>query len=123
MLKNGEENDILGEVQRGFRTDRRFEDHIFVLKSIIATRRAEGKKTFLAFLDFKKALDSVWRQGLITAAKRIGIRGKLLNLLRNMYNDVKCKVVFNDLESDKFSINEGVAVHCQQSFFLYTLTN
>ena len=38
-----EENDVLTEVQGGFRKDHRCEDHIFTIKSIIATRSAEKK--------------------------------------------------------------------------------
>ena len=40
-----EENDVLTEVQGGFRKDHRCEDHIFTLRSIFATRSAEKKPT------------------------------------------------------------------------------
>ena len=116
-----EEHNILTEVQGGFRYNRRCEDHIFVLKSILATRQAEGKKTHLAFLDFKKAFDSVWRQGLLRATKNVGINGKLLNLIQNMYSNVKCKVVFNDIESDMFDVNEGVKQGCPLSPVLFSI--
>ena len=45
-----EENDDLMEVQGGFRKDHRCEDHIFTLKSIIATRSAEKKTHLLSLL-------------------------------------------------------------------------
>ena len=74
-----ETNNILTEIQGGFRKGSRCEDHIFTLKSIMATHQAEGKKTFLAFLDFKKDFDTVWRDGLFLAAKKTGISGSFLN--------------------------------------------
>ena len=48
-----ENNNILSEVQGGFRKNHRCEDHVFTLKSIAATRLAENKQTYMAFLDFR----------------------------------------------------------------------
>ena len=62
-----EGSNSLTEVQGGFRPSHRCEDHSFTLKSIAACRLAEGKKTYMAFLDFRKAFDTVWR-GLMLAA-------------------------------------------------------
>ncbi|XP_072023451.1 uncharacterized protein [Amphiura filiformis] len=56
-----EKDNILSEVQGGFRKDYRCEDHIFTVQSIAASRLAEGKATYMAFLDFRKAFDTVWR--------------------------------------------------------------
>ena len=67
-----EDNNLLSEIQGGFRTD-----HIFTLKCILTCRQAEGKKTHLAFLDFKKAFDTIWRDGLLKAVWDIGIRGRI----------------------------------------------
>ena len=38
----------------------------------------EGKKTWLAFLDLKKAYDSVWREGLWAKVARFGLGGNFL---------------------------------------------
>ena len=116
-----EEHDLLTEVQGGFRKDRRCEDHIFVLKSIIATRQAEGKKTYLTFLDFKKAFDTVWREGLLFAIKQLGIKGSLLNIIKGLYTDVKCRVLFNDLKTELFTVNEGVKQGCPLSPLLFSI--
>ena len=35
------------------------------------------------FIDFEKAFDSVWKQGLIVKLKELGIRGRILKLLNN----------------------------------------
>ncbi|XP_033118415.1 uncharacterized protein LOC117118035 [Anneissia japonica] len=84
-----EEFNVLSEVQGGFREDRRCEDHIFTLKSIISTRQSEGKKTFLAFSDFLKAFDTVWREGLFSAVSNIGVKGNLLQIIKNLYENVQ----------------------------------
>lgn len=116
-----EDNNILTEVQGSFRKDRRCEDHVFTLKSIIAARKAEGKQTFLAFLDFKKAFDTVWRDGLLTAARKVGITGSLLRILSNMYTNVECKVKFSNIETSFFSVDEGVKQGCVLSPILFCI--
>jgi len=116
-----ESNDILTEVQGGFRKDHRCEDHIFTLKSIIATRSAENKSTYLAFLDFRKAFDTVWREGLLSIAWNIGIRGKVWNILDNLYKNVQCNVKLGDIETDLFDIDEGLKQGCVLSPILFCI--
>ena len=64
-----EREGILGEAQGGFRRDRQTIDQLFVLNSITQLRRSRGKKTWLAFLDLRKAFPSVWQEGLYIKKK------------------------------------------------------
>jgi len=116
-----EENNLLSEIQGGFRADHRCEDHIFTLKSIISCRRSEKKHTYLAFLDFKKAFDSVWREGLLNAVWEIGIRGRIWRVISNMYNNVQSQVKFGDITTDFFQIDEGVKQGCVLSPILFCI--
>jgi len=116
-----EDNNILTDIQGSFRKDRRCEDHVFTLKSICATRKAEGKNTFLAFLDFKKAFDTVYRKGLFKAIKSIGIEGSLLNIIMNLYSNVKSKVRFQDFETELFNVDEGVKQGCVLSPIIFCI--
>jgi hypothetical protein len=116
-----ENNNVLTEVQGGFRKDHRCDDHIFNLKSIIATRSAENKSTYLAFLDFRKAFDTVWREGLLSVAWNIGIRGKVWNVLDELYKNVECNVKFGDVVTDFFSIDEGLKQGCVLSPILFCM--
>ena len=114
-----ESNNILSEIQGGFRKDHRCEDHIFTLKSIVSARQAENKTTHLAFLDFRKAFDTVWRDGLLSIAWNIGIRGKIWNIIDSLYNNVLCNVKFGDIVTDFFEIDEGVKQGCVLSPILF----
>lgn len=114
-----EDQNILSEVQGGFRKDHRCEDHIFTLKSIITTRQADNKPTFLAFLDFRKAFDTVWRDGLLSIAWKLGIRGSAWNLLDSLYTNVQAKVSFGDIDTDLFDIDDGVKQGCVLSPILF----
>jgi len=116
-----EDHNILSEIQGGFRKDHRCEDHIFTLKSILATRLAENRPTFLAFLDFRKAFDTVWREGLLTIAWKLGIRGNAWNLIDCMYTDVQAKVSFGEIDTDFFDIEDGVKQGCVLSPILFCI--
>ena len=56
-----EQNDKIVDEQNGFRKSRSTTDHILSLTSIIDTRKKVKKSTFCAFVDFKKAYDTIDR--------------------------------------------------------------
>ena len=116
-----EEHKLLSEMQGGFRKNYRCEDHIFSLKSIAATRLAENKSTFLAFLDFSKAFDTVWRDGLLSLAWKLGIRGSMWKIISSLYVNVKCNVKFGEIETDFFDVEEGVKQGCVLSPILFCI--
>ena len=66
-LSNWEnEQSVIADNQNGFRKQRSTIDHISSLTSLIATRKLHNKGTFAAFIDFKKAYDSLDRGILFT---------------------------------------------------------
>ena len=107
-----EKDNILTEVQGGFCKDHRFEDHIFTLKSIAASRLTECKPTYMAILDFSKTFDTVWRDGLMYSVWNIGIRGMVWQLIDNLYKNVQAMVKFGNVSTDFFEIDEGVKQGC-----------
>ena len=118
FLENG---NTLSEVQGGFRPSYRTEDHIFNLKTIASCRLAEGKKTFMAFLDFRKAFDTVWREGLLLAAWNSGLRGRIWRLIDALYDNVQAQVKFGDIETDFFDVSVGVKQGCVLSPVLFSI--
>ena len=54
LTKVVEERGLLGEIQQGFRKDRRGADNTFVLNTILMKCSAKRKKPHLAYLDIKK---------------------------------------------------------------------
>jgi hypothetical protein len=114
-------SNTLSEVQGGFRPSYRCEDHIFNVKSIAACRLAEGKKTFMAFLDFRKAFDTVWREGLLLAAWNSGLRGRMWRLIDALYENVQAQVKFGNIETEFFEVSEGVKQGCVLSPVLFCI--
>ena len=52
---------LLGEEQAGFRVGYSTVDHIFTLHAIIEQYKARKKQLYCAFVDYRKAFDSVRR--------------------------------------------------------------
>ena len=81
-----ERENFLGEVQQGFRKSRSGSDNSFVLNTILWKAGAMRKKAHLAFVDLKKAYDTVLRQKLWASLRKRGIKGSFLSCLQSLYS-------------------------------------
>ena len=54
-------------------------------------------------MDFSKAFDYVERNSLWSKLIQLGIRGKMMTLLKSMYSSVKSRVRFDNTLSHEFS--------------------
>ena len=73
------------EGQAGFRRGRRTADHVFVLRHLIDRTRRRGGRLFCCFVDFAKAYDSVRRDLLMKKLAALGLGGRMLHAVANMY--------------------------------------
>ena len=55
---------IIGDEQNGFCKHRSCSDHLSALTTIIETRKCLKRSTYVAYIDFSKAYDSIDRQKL-----------------------------------------------------------
>ena len=103
-----DKNQILVDEQNGFRASRSCIDHIFSLVTILRNRKSMGKQSFLCFIDFKKAFDSVDRTLLLFKLSKIGIVGQIYNAIASLYRNPKSRVILNNLATDWFECPIGV---------------
>lgn len=108
LSKYLDDNEILNETQSGFRKDYSTIDNIMVLYSLIEYFKSKKSKLYCCFIDFAKAFDNVWRTGLWQKLLKHGVRGKILNVIKNMYSEIKSCVTFNGHSSGFFSCENGV---------------
>ena len=94
--------------QNGFRKGRSCLDHIYSLTSIIKNRKQAGKDTHVAFIDMEKAFDRVDRSLLYFKLLKMGIGGKVLSGVKNMYNCSKACLNINGHLTEAFSTDFGV---------------
>ena len=103
-----EDNSILVDEQNGFRASRSCIDHIFVLISILRNRKCQNLSTFLTFIDYKKAFDSVDRSLLFFKLSEIGICGHMYKAISSLYSNPKSRVILNEEKTDYFDCPIGV---------------
>ena len=108
LQKYLEVNNILVEEQNGFRVGRSCIDHIFVLCTVLRNRKMMGKETFLCFIDYKKAFDSVDRNLLLYKLSNIGVNGKMYGAISSLYSNPKSRVILQDYSTDFFDCPVGV---------------
>lgn len=116
-----EVNYILNENQCGFRSGYSTCDNIFILHAIIEYLRVRKLKLYCAFIDFQKAFDSVWRVGLWSKLLNANVTGKILNVIKNMYADIKSCISFNGKQSEFFDCRNGVRQGENLSPILFSL--
>ena len=103
-----EEEGLIGEEQAGFRSKYSTSDHIFSLHAIIELYKAASKKLYCAFVDYKKAFDMVDRTALWTKLVGLGIGGRVMRVIMNLYQRAKAVVRVGGRLTESFPRNIGV---------------
>ena len=97
---------LISENQVGFKENCRTSDHLFSVKTIID--HYKSKKVYAAFIDLRKAFDTVWRLGLFYKLLESNISQKMFDILFSMYSNTVSRIKFSDGLSDIFSSECGV---------------
>ena len=103
-----ESNNLLAEEQGGFRAGRSTIDQEFTLNTARLHRRRTGVPTYLFFIDFSKAFDSVWHTGLWKKLYELGIKGKAWRILRALYANLEASVLVDGKPGSKVPQKQGV---------------
>ena len=76
-----EQEEKILEQQAGFRAGYSRLDHIFTHYGLVQKHLQRHSKFYVAFVDFKKAFDSVNRNALWAVLRKSGVNGKLYRAL------------------------------------------
>ena len=109
------------ESQAGFRSNMGTSDNIFALHGLITHMLNSKQQLFCAFVDFSKAFDYVTRENLWSKLIKLGIRGKILNIIRSIYENVKSRVKYMNKLSNSFECKLGVRQGECLSPFLFSM--
>ena len=109
LLDFVDNNNLLHPSQIGFLRDNRTSDHILALRALIEKYSLHYKQeVYACFIDFKKAFDSVWHEGLFHRILSYGIGGKMYDLIKTLYTRSTCAVKLGKNRTDSFSYRRGV---------------
>ncbi len=115
-------HNVLSRSQIGFLPNYRTSDHIYTLHTLIEKHVHQDKgRIYACFIDFKKAFDSIWHQGLFYKLIESGIGGKTYDLIKSMYTESKCGIKINTKRTRYLSQERGVRQGCCLSPTLYNI--
>ena len=112
---------VIAEVQSGFRRGRGCIDQIFIVRQICEKYLAKGKDVYFAFLDLEKAYDRVDREAMWSVLRMYGIGGRLLRAVESLYSNSRACVRVGNEVSEWFPVRVGLRQGCVMSPWLFNL--
>ena len=114
-------SDKLHPLQGGFRQGLRTSHTSYILNECIVNSRETGSKCFVAFLDARKAFDTVWHDGLFVKLFDLGINLHIWHTLYFWYRHLQSCIKWSGGFSEPFPIHQGVRQGALLSPLLYSL--
>ena len=74
---------------------------------------------YMAFIDYKKAFDSVRHTDLWAVLRKMGVNGSVVNILKNLYSGQEAAVRVEQELTECFTIEKGVRQGCLVSPMLF----
>ena len=115
-----EQEEKILEQQAGFRAGYSTIDHIFTLYGLVQKHLQRHTKFYVAFVDFKKAFDSVNRNALWAVLRKAGVNGKLYRALKGIYASVSACVCDKCSYTKCFECPRGVKHGCLLSPLMFS---
>lgn len=99
---------IIGDYQCGFRKNRSTTDQIFSIKQILEKNWEYNKTTYVLFIDFAKAYDSINRKYLWKALRKLNLPEKLIRMAQLSTINTHNYVRIGEQLSKPFEANTGL---------------
>ena len=118
LLEHVNSLNILHNSQIGFLPKNRTADHVL---PYIENVYHHNENNYACFVDFKKAFDSVWHDGLLFKLLKINFGGCFFNLIKSLYSNSTCSIKIDQTQTGPFSYARGVRQGCILSPLLFIL--
>lgn len=101
-------NNLITNIQTGFRKKRGTIDQITRLETLIREAFIKKQHMTAIFFDIEKAYDTTWRYGIIKDIQDLGIRGRLALFIKNFLGTRNFKVRIGTTLSNNQNLTEGI---------------
>jgi len=112
---------LLRPEQAGFRAGKSCTDQIFTLRQILEQTVEFNSTLYVTFVDYEKAFDSIHRASLWRILRYYGIPWKIVNVVKLLYSDPQCRVLYGTNLTESFKVTTGVKQGCLLSPLLFIL--
>ena len=116
-----ENNDILTDIQCGFRKHRSTIDHLVRLESFIRDAFLNKQEVVSIFFDLEKAYDTTWKYGILRDLHGAGLRGRMPLFISNFLENRNFRVRLGSTISEPFEQEMGVPQGSILSVTLFSL--
>jgi hypothetical protein len=121
-IKNwAESNQIIPKEQSGFRKGCLLQTRVLSIYQEVKNYLAANVPTLSIYVDYRKAYDMVWHQGLITKLFHMEMPLELLKLVLNWLSNRQAYVEFGNCKSEKFNINVGLPQGSSLSPYIFII--
>jgi hypothetical protein len=107
--------------QSAFRKGRGLTDALFTIRQVISKSVEFGQPLFMAFVDLRKAYDSVPRDVLWRILRVYGVHTKLIELLMDLHTGTQAAVRMGGMLSEWFDVHGGVRQGCVIAPMLFNI--
>ena len=111
----------ISDSQFGFRPGRGTTDAIFIIRKLIEKAKEHQIPLNFHFIDFKAAFDTIWREAHWKMLLKIGIPNKLVEIIKNLYDNTEFSILAGGELTDWFPVNIGVRQCCIMSPSLFNI--
>ena len=105
--------------QKAFRRGDRIADSVWFMQTVIKHHQDTLCPLNIAFMDVKKAFDSVSHQSILVAAARLGVPPPFLTYLRKLYGDAQTRLRIGTELSEPIKLGRGVRQGDPRSVHLF----
>ena len=93
----------------------------FILQETIFHNNELNSDVYLTTLDTKQAFDSVWLPGVFYKLTKLGVKGTMWLLIKDMHTNMSSCVSVNGLKSPFFNVQQGIRQGGVISTWIYNL--
>ena len=116
-----ESNNILTNIQCGFRKRRSTLDHLVRLESFIRDAFLNKQEVVSVFFDLEKAYDTTWKYGILQDLHQAGLRGRMPVFISHFLENRNFRVRLGSTLSDPYEQEMGVPQGSILSVTLFSL--
>jgi len=91
QIQNGVDIRLRNE-QAGYRKGRATTEQIFILRNIIEQANEWQASLYINFIDFEKAVDSIYHESLWLIMRKYRMPNKIVRMVKVFYEDFNCAV-------------------------------
>ena len=112
---------MLSKEQFGFRKVRSTVEQVFNCRNIIEKHLDSHKDLYHNCIDFKKAFDGVYHEGMWSALCKFGINNDIIMMIKSLYANSTSAVLLNNMAGPFFNTTVGLRQGCLLSPTLFNL--